>query len=155
MQSGYWTMRKCGGCTRSLPNRRGGSQWGRAAKWGDTRGKVPEVEISQTHSLIALWYPVSAFHWPNQPEVRPREPLGEVHKCQTAKPQSRVETWRGPMEEFSLIPGKILTNVHIYGMPILGRLMMMKNRNNLNTHKHAVISHNVLSKKNARCRKYI
>lgn len=59
---------------------------------------------------------MGAFHWPTQQEFKPQEPLGEVHKYQTVEAQRRTETWRGPMEEFSIISREILTRVHIYTM---------------------------------------
>ena len=43
------------------------------------------------------------------------------------------------MEELNLISGEILTNAHIHRMSMLGLLIMMKNRNNLNIRKHVAM----------------
>ena len=43
------------------------------------------------------------------------------------------------MEELNLISVEILTNAHIHRMSMLGLLIMMKNRNNLNICKHVAM----------------
>ena len=43
------------------------------------------------------------------------------------------------MEELNLISVEILTNAHIHRMSMLGLLIMMKNRNNLNIRKHVAM----------------